>query len=402
MLRRMCISALIIACFATAPSPGRAGEPRLMFERSRIGTVTFEAASAFDVNNDGKIDIFSGEYWFEGPDFTRSRKVCDLMRFEDYYDDFSNFPMDVNGDGYLDVITGGWWGQTLCWLENPKGKDEPWKKHAIDKCGNVETARFWDVDGDGQLEAVPNAGNRIAVYRLDRDGSGKGKGSFSQYVIKPDGCGHGFGFGDVNGDGRGDFIVPDGWIEAPEKPYEQPWAWHPEFRLGVMSDPVIVYDVNKDGLADLIVGQAHDYGLAWYEQGKSSDGKRTWTKHDIDTDRSQYHDLVLVDIDNDKEPELVTGKRYRAHQEHDPGSLDPLGLYYFKIDGGKFRRFTIDNGPAGRASGAGIYLWVADIDGNGWKDIVAPGKDGLFLFKNRGPVELRSLDGVTRTESVRP
>lgn len=147
---------------------------------------------------------------------------------------------------------------------------------------------------------------------------------------------------------------------------------------------MLVHDINGDGLNDLIVGQAHDYGLAWWEQQKDGDGKRTWIKHDIDPERSQYHDMQLVDIDNDGQLELITGKRYRAHQENDPGSLDPLGIYYFKIDGGKFERHNIDYGPAGEASGAGIYFWIEDIDGNGWKDVVAPGKDGLFLFRNLG------------------
>ncbi len=45
--------------------------------------------------------------------------------------------------------------------------------------------------------------------------------------------------------------------------------------------------------------------------------------------------MMLVDIDNDGKVELVTGKRFRARLEHDPGSLDPIGVYYFKIDGGE-------------------------------------------------------------------
>jgi hypothetical protein len=361
----------------------------LRFERQRIGDATFEAASVCDVNQDGTLDIVSGEVWFEGPEFQKAHRICTLMQVEDYYDDFSDFPMDVNGDGYPDIITGGWWGQTLQWRENPKGRDVPWTTHDIDKCGNVETIRFWDVDGDGQLEAVPNAGGRVAWYKLIRGADGKGTGRFEKHVVKPDGCGHGLGFGDINGDGRGDFIVPDGWIEAPEDRVNGRWAWHPEFKLGGACIPILVYDVNGDGLADLIVGMAHDYGLAWYEQGRETDGKRTWTKHDIDPDRSQYHDMMLVDIDNDGKPELVTGKRYRAHQEHDPGSLDPIGVYYFKIDGGRFTRYTIDYGPACRTSGVGIYFWVADIDKNGWLDILAPGKQGLYLFRNHGPLNGR-------------
>jgi hypothetical protein len=366
-------------------------QPLLRFERTRIGDVTFEAASAFDVNNDGKTDIVSGGAWFEGPDFVIAHKICEPMRVEDYYDDFSDYPMDVNGDGYLDIITGGWWGGTLQWRENPKGRPIPWTTHDIDKCGNIETTRFWDVDGDGQVEIVPNAtgarpntGGTVIVYKLITGPDGKGTAKFDKHVVKEGGCGHGLGFGDVNGDGRGDFIIPDGWIEAPKDPYKEKWVLHEELKLGGTSVPVLVFDVNGDGKADLIEGQAHDYGLNWWEQKAGSDGKRTWVKHEIDPDRSQYHDLCLVDIDNDGKVELITGKRYRAHQEHDPGSLDPIGTYYFKIDGGKFRRITLDYGSASRASGVGIYFWIADVDGNGWKDIVAPGKEGLYLFRNMG------------------
>ena len=41
----------------------------------------------------------------------------------------------------------------------------------------------------------------------------------------------GVGFGYVNGDGRGDFVFRNGWLEAPAsgKVYEDEWTWHPEF-----------------------------------------------------------------------------------------------------------------------------------------------------------------------------
>ncbi len=374
----------LLASVAAVP----AAEP-LRFERSRIGDVTYEAASVFDVDRDGALDIVCGGCWFPGPDFRRPIRIAEVMRVDDYYDDFSDYPLDVNGDGYEDIITGGWWGGTLRWRENPRGRTAGWKTHDIDRCGNIETTRFWDVDGDGHVEVVPNAGGKVAVYRLVRGPDGRGTGAFTRHVIKPDGCGHGLGFGDVNGDGRGDFIVPDGWLEAPADPFAGRWAWHPEFSLQTASVPILVHDVNEDGRADLIVGAAHDYGLWWYEQRVDAAGGRQWIRHEIDPDRSQYHDLALADIDRDGRLDLVTGKRYRAHQEHDPGSLDPVGLYWFRIDRGRFVRRTLDYGPAGRASGAGIYLWIEDIDGNGWPDIIAPGKEGLFLFRNLGPPPAR-------------
>jgi hypothetical protein len=382
---------MVLVLAANQPTAGSPvvpaeGKAMLKFEKIRIGTATYEAAAAFDVNNDGVLDIVSGEYWFEGPDFKKQHKICDVRKIDDYYDDFSDYPLDVNGDGYLDIITGGWWGETLRWRENPKGQPVAWQVHDIDKTGSIERACFWDVDGDGRIEVVPNCpGRPFVVFKLECDEKGKGKGAFKQIVVSDVPQGHGLGFGDINGDGRGDLITAGGWLEAPADPLTGKWEWHAEFDFGGASVPVLVHDVNSDGLNDIIVGQGHNYGLAWWEQGRDAGGKRTWTKHDIDTQRSQYHDMQLVDIDNDGQLELITGKRYRAHQEHDPGSLDPLGVYYFKIDKGKFTRYTIDYGPASQASGVGIYFWVQDLDGNGWKDIIAPGKQGLYLFRNLGP-----------------
>ncbi len=356
----------------------------LKFERERIGDVIYEACAAFDVNNDGVIDIVSGEYWFEGPDFKKQHKICDIRREVDYYDDFSDYPMDVNGDGYMDIVTGAWWGESLAWRENPKGKPVEWTTHVIAKTGNIERPCFYDIDCDGEVEVIPNT-KGVSIFKLVRDANGKGTGEFKETKILPEGAGHGIGFGDINGNGRPDIVLNWGWLEAPENPYQGEWKEHRELTLGHASCPILVYDVNGDGINDIIVGQGHDYGLDWWEQKVDGNGNRTWEKHVIETDRSQFHEMQLVDIDNDGQLELITGKRYRAHNGNDPGSADPLGLYYYKISGGEFVRHTIDYGPAGQASGAGIYLWVEDLNGNGWKDIIAPGKEGLYLFRNLGP-----------------
>ncbi|GAB3019712.1 FG-GAP repeat domain-containing protein [Spirosoma pulveris] len=365
---------LLVAVAATAPEPG------LRFTRQFVAAESYESVGVFDVDNDDTLDIVSGDFWYKGPGFWNRYLIGNEPRKDQYYDDFSTIPLDVNGDGRLDFLTGGWFDQTLRWVENPGKKNAVWPLHEIGKVGNVETTRAWDIDGDGTVDIVPNNPNHPLKYiKL------MSPGVFKTVTVAPT-QGHGLGFGDINGDGRGDLIIPDGWLEAPVNREAGPWTLHKEFTLGTASVPIIVADVNGDQRNDLIVGQGHSYGLHWYEQIRDASGQRGWTKHLIDDKNSQYHCLEWVDITGDGRPELLTGKRFRAHNGNDPGEKDPVGLYYFTWEASKkqFVKHTIAYGPAGIGKGTGIYFAVADLHKTGRKDIVVAGKDGLFVFFNEG------------------
>jgi hypothetical protein len=354
--------------------------PAVHFKKQLIAAESFESVAVMDVNGDQKEDIVSGSYWYEGPHFLKRHYIGPVKRVGEYYDDFSCIPMDVNGDGKIDFITGGWFDGTLRWRENP-GNDAEWPMHDIAVTGNIESTRSWDIDGDGFDEIVPNTpGKPLAYYTLIRDKSGKGQ--FIKTTVT-DTQGHGLGFGDINGDGRGDLIVADGWLEAPVDRKQPDWVKHNDFNLGDASVPLIVADVNKDGLNDLIAGQAHGYGLDWYEQ-KKMEGKTVFIKHPIDPFHSQYHTMAWVDIDNDGDMELVTGKRYRAHNGNNPGDNDYPSLYYFKWNGESFTKNIICYGPFGEGKGTGVFFAIADLQHSGRKDIVVAGKDGLCVFYNLG------------------
>jgi len=350
--------------------------PDRQFKKQIVSSEAYETAAVFDVDHDGNQDIVSGAYWYPGPAFRSKHRIGEVRKEGEFYDDFSTVPIDVNGDGYLDFVTGGWWGNSVRWRENPKGKPIEWPEHLIGECGNVEGTRAWDVDQDGSPEIIPNnPGRPLLCFRLN-----KSNGTFEKYTIHEK-QGHGVGFGDINGDGRGDFIISNGWLEAPVRPWSDKWIFHEEFRLGETGIPVVVTDLNKDGLSDLIVGQGHGYGLDWYEQHfDKSANTRTWLKHEIDPKNSQFHTLMWEDLDNDGKPELITGKRYRAHDDKDPGAADDYGLYYYKWDGKNFSKHVICFGPKGTGKGTGNYFTIADVNKNGKKDIVVGGKDGLWVF----------------------
>jgi hypothetical protein len=364
----------------------------IRWSKQWIADETYESAGVFDVDGDGVADIVSGAFWYKGPDFRQKSFIAEVKAADEYFDDFSTIPMDINGDGRLDFVTGGWWGKALRWVENTGQKDKPWITHELDTIGNIETTRAWDIDGDGELEIVPNTPGAtvVHVYKLKRDASsGKGLGAFDHYQIAglPEGMtqGHGLGCGDIAGNGRMDIVLKKGWLEAPANPYTGTWIWHADFDLGpAPSVPILVEDINGDGLNELIVGYAHAYGLDWWQQQRNADGTRTWIRHPIDPFNGQYHDLMWADIDGDGKPELVTGKRHRAHCGREAGEWDDYGIYYFKWTGEGFAKQVISYAPFEDAKGCGIHFQLADLRGTGRLDLVAPGKDGLYVFFNEG------------------
>ena len=198
------------------------------FKKTKISDEQYESAGAADLNNNGVMDIISGAWWYEGPDFKKKHKVADVLYTGDYYDDFANIMLDINGNGLTDYVTGAFWSDGLRWHENPGDPDKEWPRHHIDECGGIERPCAFDIDGDGTLEIVPNTpGNGVQIYKLKKDKDGKGMGEFEKYTVREEAQGHGIGAGDIAGNGRCDIVLNNGWLEAPEKPYEEEWIWHP-------------------------------------------------------------------------------------------------------------------------------------------------------------------------------
>ena len=363
-------------------------ESPIKFKTTQIDKLNSEGCAIVDVNRDGKLDITCGPNWYEAPNWT-AHPLRECILSGEFMNNYGEIAMDVNYDGWPDIISGGWFIPKLAWYENP-GADglkegKIWKEHVIgNDLDGTEGIIGCDVDRDGRNDIMVNFYNTALPIRyyayvgLDKSESG-----FELRILGHEGRGHGGGFGDINGDGRGDALITGGWYESPLDP-KAPWKFH-EFlpQCEQSGIPILADDVNKDGLTDVIWGRAHNYGLYWMEQMKSSTGEMGWLRHTIDDTWAQFHCPLLADMDGDGMKELVVGKRYRGHAGADPGDNEPLCIFMYKIERGASPKFTKSIVTYDENIGTGMNLTAIDIDGDGDMDLVAPGKTGLYLFTNQ-------------------
>lgn len=365
-------------------SSNAASKPsEIRFLAHRLGSDHAEGITTLDMNGDGRPDLLSGAYWYENPGPSGGEWKRHQFRtvgiLNEFVSDCGEWTFDVNHDGAPDLVTAGWMLNGLWWYENPKFHKNPqgemWEKHFITDSYDTEGGATGDLNGDGKPDLVLAHYNHSGIIWVDFAGAEPQV----HHVGGKEQDGHGIGIADVDGDGKADILTPFGWFENIDADHDK-WEWHGDWHLGDAGFPILGYDVNNDGRTGIIYGEGHNYGLYWLEQQGEGSARR-WVRHVIDESYSQVHALKLVDIDGDGVPELLAGKRYRGHSGHDPGSYDPLVIYYYKIDRktGQFTRYPISVNGTG---GAGTQFVVEDLDGDGDLDIATAGKTGVHVFEN--------------------
>jgi hypothetical protein len=362
-------------------------------------TFRSEGVAAFDVNHDGQVDVIAGEVWYEAPHWKMHeiKTPGKYIAGQGYSNSFVNFGCDVNGDGWVDLICIGFPGADFHWYENPKNEPGHWKEHLIWHSACNETPNFLDLTGSGKPQLILGsqpedqtgyipipAGNDVyskwTFHPVSTPGDpkkqGLDNGSHRFY--------HGLGVGDFNQDGRNDVLIRDGWWEAPEDRNQSPWKFHPytmertDKTWGTECANIFAEDLDGDGDMDLISSSAHAYGVWWWE---NIDGK-TLKQHVIDKSGSQTHAMHYVDINGDGQKDIVTGKRYFAHNGHDPGAYDPVIMVWYEVKRtkGSPPQFIRHEIVEGRDTGIGTQFEVADMNGDGLPDIVLSNKKGVNVL----------------------
>ena len=376
------------------------------FRMQRINDFYYAwSATAADINHDGILDVVAGPFYYLGPDYRVSREIYPAQTAAvgtQYTPAAVNFAYDYTGDGWPDYLVAT--GRAMVLYVNPKGELRRWDKYNVLPTISGEIAIFKDIDGDGKPDAVFVGGGAVCWAAPDPADPTK---LWIVHPVSEQGYGvvaqHGIGAGDINGDGRVDSVSPFGWWEQPPKGTpEGPWKYHPvalgrwpRAGGGVGGAEIGVYDVNGDGLNDVVTSmEAHGWGLAWYEQKRDATGTISFIEHMIMDDFSkknpgnvtfsELHALTIGDVDGDGIPDVIVGKRVHAHLESytDPDSFGPAVLYWFRTlrnpkapGGAEFVPELIHN-----RSGVGSTVLAVDLNRDGAMDVVTSTDRGTFIF----------------------
>jgi hypothetical protein len=390
----------------------RVAQPEKVSDRFRMQTLNefyySWGPAVADFNKDGSPDIVSGPYYYLGPSYNEAREIYvgGTIDPSTQYFNGIQYAYDFTGDGWPDVLNSLFTRPAMLYV-NPKGASRRWESYTVTDNMTCEFMLLKDVDGDGKLEFIfKDSENKFVFAKPD---PANPTGMWIKHAISEPGpwANHGMGTGDINGDGRVDFLNAFGWWEQPADLRStngdgRSWTYHPAaFGRWTRSSPggaeIAVYDVNGDGLNDVVTTlQAHGWGLSWFEQKKGGDGARSFSEHrimgDFSTENaggvtfSQLHGATFADMDGDGLQDFITGKRFWSHLDTfiDP---DPHGapvLYVYRTvrnpkapGGAEFVPELIHN-----RSGVGSHVAVVDLNNDKAPEIITGTKRGTFVFWN--------------------
>ena len=335
-----------------------------------------------DVDNDGYVDIIAvhvgwgGDYvrpytaWYKGPDFKKEFIIIDKNTVGENSRIYRFVMFDVDGDGRKDLIGQGY--QPLHngnkWYRCPDDPTKPWTEfydYGID-LKNGHDIVLWDIDSNGQMDIV-----------LMDNHSGK-------IIVKP---------------------IPTG------EDAKATWPFYVVAEGKGYTHYVSLFDVNKDGLQDMVIGKEEDGGdgIRWYEHPGNKNVRQEWKTY-LEVD-ANFTKAFARDFDNDGDIDFVGSGEFFIHPRGFASIIRKVkrfigypntkiyynrdfGWYEKSPDGYIFHEFDKVDNHNDVIGGHNCQL--VDVDGDGDEDMVVAGVDVQDMKQRLRWYEFDITDGKVK------
>lgn len=389
--RKQSLFILLILVAASASSVAWQASPPKFVEQVVDGNMGIVyAVTTADINRDGKIDIVAinptQAVWFENPTWKKHIMADGVTK----KDNVCLAVHDIDGDGRLDLALGAEWmptntqtGGSLQWLRQPEDPAKPWPLFPIASEPTLHRIRWADCDSDGRKELVvaplqgrgtkppkweEGNGARLLAYTVPKDPA---HDEWKAEVIDESlHALHNFHVANFDEDPADELITAS--LEGVFLFDKTPSGWKKTLLGGGNEDEATPPGAGEIKLGRFKSGKRylatvepwHGHQAVVYVP--SSEAGALWTRRVLDARLKQGHALACVDVDDDGDEELLVGWR-----EGNEAGLRP-GVAVFDPQDEDWRsgkKFLADDGGMATED-----LAVADLNGDGFGDVVAGGR----------------------------